>query len=205
MKNNWNSQNNMDRSECKRCGTCCKKGGPALHQEDMGILMKGVIGPEDLITFRKGEPAFDPARGKLMELPCEMIKIRGGKGTGCCIFYSAEENSCSIYHDRPLECRLLKCWDSAEVERIFLKDLLARRDLFRQAPSIMSVIEEYERRFPVEDMLGLLGSERFYRAEELDEMFRQRVSSSFELSDNLLILILGRPLSLLRKQIDPGG
>ena len=51
---------------CMRCGTCCTKGGPALHKEDKDILLDGHIGRERLVTIRKGELAFSPISGKIL-------------------------------------------------------------------------------------------------------------------------------------------
>ena len=38
------------KTECERCGTCCMKGGPALHLEDKKMNMKNTD-YEFLTTF----------------------------------------------------------------------------------------------------------------------------------------------------------
>ena len=58
-------------SECKRCGTCCKKGGPCFHVEDKMLIEKGVILIKYLYTIRKGEPAYDKIRHFVKELDGE--------------------------------------------------------------------------------------------------------------------------------------
>ena len=114
---------------CLRCGTCCTKGGPALHKEDKDILLDGHIGRERLVTIRKGELAFSPLSGKLEPLQKELVKIAGkGNGWSCC-FYDTEKASCSIYSHRPLECRILKCWDTEQLLSVVGKDTLARADI----------------------------------------------------------------------------
>ena len=74
-------------TSCIRCGTCCKKGGPALHLEDKEILLAGHIKRESLITIRKGELALSPLSGRPGPVEKELVKIAGkGKGWVCCFF-----------------------------------------------------------------------------------------------------------------------
>jgi len=111
---------------CVRCGACCERGGPTLHSEDRTFLQKGVLRPTHLFTLRAGELAYHPLEERLIELSDEMIKIKGMDGSSACIFYDAEQHGCAIYEDRPLECRALKCWDTRDVEGLFMQDLLSR-------------------------------------------------------------------------------
>lgn len=180
--------------ECKRCGTCCQKGGPALHKEDLAILERGVIGPDELITFRKGEPAFHPKRQELIPLPSEMIKIKGLGLTGRCIFFDESRCACTIYDDRPLECRLLKCWDTAAIEEVFLKDLLVRADLFGLSPVIMELIAAHERAFPLGSILAS-GPDSIRQAAEDERRFRRLVSEKYGLDEASMLLILGREIA----------
>ncbi len=179
--------------ECKRCGTCCRKGGPALHKQDLAILQQGAILPHQLVTFRKGEPAFDPGRSELISLPSDLIKIRGAGGIGCCIFFLPQENACSIYQDRPLECRMLKCWDTADIEALFLKDLLSRKDLFGGSDTIMELIAAHESAFPVDALLGL-EKEALETAVREELRFRQKVMEGYGIQAETLDLILGRSI-----------
>jgi len=64
-------------SECKRCGTCCKKGGPCFHVEDKMLIEKGVILIKYLYNIRKGESAYDNIKGCLIPVTSELIKIKG--------------------------------------------------------------------------------------------------------------------------------
>ena len=50
----------MKKIECKRCGTCCIKGGPVLHSVDLALITEGVIRPDQLVVIRHGEPAYNP-------------------------------------------------------------------------------------------------------------------------------------------------
>ena len=43
----------MTVNSCRRCGTCCEKGGPGLHVADMGLLEH--IPMKDVVCLRRGE------------------------------------------------------------------------------------------------------------------------------------------------------
>lgn len=53
----------MPQPSCRRCGTCCIKGGPSLHREDLPLVEEGRIRVQDLVCIRSGEMAYDPRRG----------------------------------------------------------------------------------------------------------------------------------------------
>lgn len=124
------------RTSCIQCGTCCRKGGPVLHHEDKGLLDSGLIRAEHLITIRKGEPAFSPLSGKVEPASCELIKINGRKGEWTCCFFDAETPACTIYAHRPLECRLLECWDTEKLISVINKNTLAGSTLFNLMMSL---------------------------------------------------------------------
>jgi Fe-S-cluster containining protein len=121
---------------------------------------KGPLEWHDLVTFLKGEPAWDPARGMVIPLPSDMVKIRGREGVHLCCFYDDAARGCSIYAGRPLECRTLKCWDTREIEALFLKDMLSRRAICNDRPELLELLDEYDRMYGVEairEMLGVSG------------------------------------------------
>src|SRR4030065_1553251 len=127
-------------TRCIRCGTCCKKGGPSLHLEDKKILLAGHIKRESLITIRKGELAFFPLSGRPEPIEKELIKI-AGKGKGwVCFFFDEKESSCAIYAHRPLECRLLKCWDTAQLLSVIGKETMTRTDILGEDEPVMRLI-----------------------------------------------------------------
>ena len=95
--------NTKNISECSRCGTCCLKGGPALHHEDKKILLAGYAGHQHLVTIRKGEMAFNPLRNILEPVKKELIKVKGKGDDWACYFYDEKEASCNIYENRFLE------------------------------------------------------------------------------------------------------
>ena len=88
---------------CRQCGTCCRKGGPALHKEDRHLVMDGLIPAEALYTIRAGEPVQDNVAGRRSYADTDIIKIKG-KGDGwCCRFLDDESSRCTIYDRRPAE------------------------------------------------------------------------------------------------------
>ena len=116
-------------SECVRCGTCCEKGGPCFHWEDRRLIENGVIPTRYLYTIRKGELANDNVKGGFMRVESDIIKIKGKNNSWICVFFDEEKRLCTIYNDRPLECRALKCWNTSEIEQIYARNRLARKDL----------------------------------------------------------------------------
>ena len=131
---------------CQRCGICCQKGGPALHKEDALLIEKGSIPAKSLFTLRKGEMAFDNVRGHAAPLKDEIIKIKGRDGSWVCCYYDTAAQACRIYDSRPLECQVLACWDTADIEKIYAHDRLTRQDLLRSVSGLWEIVQTHERR-----------------------------------------------------------
>jgi Fe-S-cluster containining protein len=193
---------------CIRCGECCERGGPTLHSEDRIFLQKGVLRPTHLFTLRAGELAYHPLEERLIELSDEMVKIKKGMdGSSACTFYDAEQHACAIYEDRPQECRAFKCWDTGDVEKIFMQDLLSRLDLCPKGSTIAGLISAYERSFPPGRIYGLLseaspqkGTQTGPEIEQMvstDEAFRQKVIEALGLGEDKLEFFFGRPVKAL--------
>ena len=137
-----------------------------------------------------------------------MIKIKGRDGSSACTFYDAEQQACAIYETRPLECRALKCWNTAEVEGLFMQDLLSRLDLCPKGSAIADMISAYERSFPPSRVYGLLSEaglqEGIQQTEpeieqmvSTDEAFRQKVVETLGLKVDELEFFFGRPVKAL--------
>lgn len=189
--------------ECKRCGECCRKGGPALHKADLDVLATGVIRRRHLFTLRKGEQAWDHARGVLSLVEQELIKIKGMGGEWTCCLWNPEIFDCSIYKDRPAECRALNCWDTAELEAMYAEDRLGRRDLVNTKGGLWSIIEEHEERCAVPAFQGLVeswrsgggtGAEALVEALRFDEAVRDLLCARAGADPAELDFLLGRPL-----------
>ena len=135
-----------DTTTCRRCGTCCQKGGPALHREDRALVETGRIPAAQLYTIRKNERVRDNVRNNLVPAAADIIKIKGRDRTWTCAFYDPERRGCRIYAHRPLECRVLKCWDTRDIERLYDRERLARRDLVGTVKGLWDLICDHDDR-----------------------------------------------------------
>lgn len=190
---------------CIRCGTCCRKGGPALHKEDKKILLEGHISYHHLITIRKGELAFTPLSSKPEPVKQELVKIAGKGKSWACLFYEKKQSSCAVYEKRPLECRLLKCWDTAQLLAIVGKDTLTRADIISADDPIMRFIRTHEKECSIEmaeDIISVLLKKnddaqsvaKLTALAHQDLAIRSRAITEFGLSLEAELFIFGRPL-----------
>ena len=198
-------QRRMPVDSCIRCGTCCMKGGPILHEEDKEILLARHIGYEHLVTIRKGELALNPVSDKLEPVRQELIKIAGKEDGWSCFFYDEKESSCGIYENRPLECRLLKCWAPSELIAVIGKNTIVRADIINKSDPIISTIETHEQECPCGEVENLIlnlsqgrdKSKSLARLSELvskDIAIRSYAISELELKKEFEPFIFGRPL-----------
>ena len=154
-------------SECIRCGTCCEKGGPAFHQNDRELIEKGVIPSRHLFTIRKGEFAYDNVKGRLVPVDTDIIKIKGKEDSWTCIYLDEENKICSIYDDRPLQCRNLKCWDTRELGKMYASHRLTRDDLIKDIEGLWDLIEDHQKRCDygrIKTLISELGGTHHERA-----------------------------------------
>ena len=197
--------NTKNISECSRCGTCCLKGGPALHHEDKKILLAGYAGHQHLVTIRKGEMAFNPLRNILEPIKKELIKVKGKGDDWACYFYDEKEASCNIYENRFLECCLLKCWDTSEIMSLIGKNTITRADIINLGDPIMKVIEEHEQECPFNEINALVsglysGKEKSIILSQLSEFVRKDFAirsyavAELGLMEEFEMFIFGRPL-----------
>ena len=131
---------------CRQCGTCCRKGGPAIHQEDKQLLEKGHIALKYLFTIRKDEPVYDNVQGCIICAPSDIIRIKSRESSSSCIFFNPEFNACTIYDNRPLECRILECWNTHEIETIYDTGRLSRCEILSNTSHIKDLVEYHENR-----------------------------------------------------------
>ena len=191
-------------NECQRCGTCCQKGGPSIHIEDKSLVETGKIQARDIYTIRKGEPAYDNIRGALLPVRSDIIKIKGSGESWCCRFYNKLDNACRIYPDRPLECRLLKCWDTRAIEDAYEKDRLTRKELLSEVEGLWDLVEAHGTRCSYEVIEQLVDKLKNTRSKtvarqiieivEYDKQLRRLVVEDGRLDPEMLDFIFGRPL-----------
>ncbi len=185
---------------CRKCGNCCKKGGPALHAQDLPLIRSGKIPMSALITIRKGELAHHPING-LQPVNVELVKIIGaGRQWNCC--YYDETVGCTVYDHRPHACRVLKCWDTEEILAIVEKDTLTRFDILEPDDPLIAVIREHERICPCDDLqeirtnLQRLSDKKKRELEKRvrdDLRFRTRIIVDYQLKLSQELFCFGRP------------
>jgi Fe-S-cluster containining protein len=198
----------MRPATCRRCGTCCRQGGPALHLEDRELVESGKILLQDLFTIRRGEPAYDNVTGTIAPAVTDIIKIKGdSSGRETCRFYDSATTGCAIYGDHPAECRALQCWDTQCIEALYHCRRLERRHLLVKAAGIWELVQEHQRRCDYELVAELAAEakQNFSSAEEshdnllelvrFDESLRQVTLERAGLNPELLHFLYGRPLS----------
>ena len=189
-------------TECKKCGDCCRQGGPALHKRDIDLVRDGKMPISTLITIKKGELTHNPLTGVVQPAGVELVKITGkGQQWECC--YYDEQKGCTIYKNRPQACVLLKCWDTKDVFNIVEKETLSRFDILGSDDPLIPAIREHERIYPCPDFLYIrdnMGQLPDQQKKELEKQvrddlsFRTRVISDFNLKLSEELFYFGRPL-----------
>ncbi len=150
----------MTSKTCKKCGTCCKNGGPALHLADLPLLADGHLTTHSLITIRQGEPVFSPLSDQVEPAAMELIKLNGTDNSWSCCFYQGGDSSCGIYPHRPLECRILKCWDTNELTNLIFKNTINRLDIIKKDDPLLEMIAKHEHECPYENLRRLTTAQR---------------------------------------------
>jgi Fe-S-cluster containining protein len=197
--------NANDTAACKRCGTCCRKGGPALHVQDKALIDQGKIMLKDLFTIRKGELARDNIKGSLVPAESDIIKIKGSGSSWRCCFLAKNGNDCEIYDNRPFECRLLSCQDTSAIEEIYTKDRLTREDLLAGVAGLWDLVCAHEKKCSYEHIgLFAVGWEKNNAEAALkalveliayDRQLRQLVAQKMNRAGAMTDLLFGRPLT----------
>jgi Fe-S-cluster containining protein len=192
-------------TECIRCGTCCKKGGPSFHLEDKVLIEKGIILSKYLYTIREDELCYDNVKESILPAASDIIKIKGQKDSITCIFFNEKENECTIYDNRPLECRALKCWDTREIERIYSKNRLTRKDLISTIVGLWDLVEDHQRRCSYETLKFFIDAlnkdekdealKGIFDIIEYDAQIRELVVQKGDLDPEMTDFIFGRPIT----------
>jgi len=192
-------------TQCIRCGTCCKKGGPSFHLEDKILIEKGIISSKYLYTIREGELFYDNIKESILPAASDIIKIKGQKKSWTCIFFNEKENECTIYDNRPLECRALKCWDTREIEEIYSKNRLTRKDLISAIEGLWDLVEDHQKRCSYEKLnlfINILKKDKKNEALkgtldiiEYDAQIRELVVQKGGLDPEMTDFIFGRPIT----------
>jgi Fe-S-cluster containining protein len=179
------------------------KGGPALHNEDAGLVESGQIPLASLYTIRQGELARDNVTGGLIQAKSEIIKIKSILGAHTCIYYDDSLHACRIYETRPIECRTLECWDTGKIENIYSRDRLGRKKLLSAIPWVLKLIQTHETRCSFSEIHRLIslrekgdpqGAEKLQTIVNEDAHFRFMMIEKGKIAPDMLDFLLGRPL-----------
>ena len=202
---------NKNKTECDRCGTCCIEGGPALHQEDSPLLQNNFLNPAHLITVRTGEPVFSPSAGNPEPAQSEIIKIKGRGIEWTCLFFQEEDATCAIYEHRPLECSLLKCWETADLEKVAGLNLLSRYDIIAPQDPVLPFIRTHNEQCSLEELALILSAVKsensqsqavddLTRLVNADMAIRAQAWAKLHFSLDLELFFFGRPLFIILGQ-----
>ena len=140
-----------------------------------------------------------------MPAASDIIKIKSQKDSVTCIFFNEKENECTIYDNRPVECRALKCWDTREIENIYSKNRLTRKDLISTIEGLWDLVEDHQRRcsyemlkFFIDDLNKDKKDEALkgiFDIIEYDAQIRELVVQKGYLDPEMTDFIFGRPIT----------
>ncbi len=189
------------RPHCVRCGACCSKGSPSLTAEDIPLLRKNIIQPNNVMTVRKGEDVYSHITDSVEPAEREYIKIKEQPDQSTCVLFKKENNECSIYEDRPKQCRDQECWNP---EQSGTSDVLLDREaLLKEAGSLWEIIKKHEEKCSHRELktaIAKLGATKGQTVEEIlellrnDHFIREWVRENFEVDPEVLSLFFGKPL-----------
>jgi Fe-S-cluster containining protein len=191
--------------ECIRCGICCKKGGPSFHLEDKPLIENGIIPSKNIYTIRKGERSYDNVKECFLPASSDILKLKGQKGSWMCVCFNETDHYCTIYEHRPMECKVLKCWDTGEIERIYSKNRLTRQDLISTVEGLWELVEGHQERCSY-DMLNFFidslhkgnkdeALKGILELIEYDTKIRELVVQEAGLDPDLTDFLFGRPIT----------
>ena len=197
------------KTQCIRCGICCEKGGPSFHIQDRSLIENGTIHTRYLYTLRKGELVHDNVQGHLKPADSDIIKIKGKSPSWECVFFQKKDMSCGIYDHRPLECRLLKCWDTQDMEAAYEKDRLTRQDILAGIEGLWELVTGHEKQCghdvinrALQESDGVLtkqAQELLSGAIQYDRAIRQLVLENGNVTPDMIDFLFGRPLTVTLK------
>ncbi|WP_319542220.1 YkgJ family cysteine cluster protein [uncultured Pseudodesulfovibrio sp.] len=199
-------KSNTNQTRCRRCGDCCRNGGPALHKADLPLIQDGTIALIDIVTLRPGEWVYDQPLQKVSPLDAEMLKLKGRDGTWTCIYFSPEGSTCGMYETRPVECEVLFCQDIEPLRVMYDKDRLTRADLMPEGHPILSLMADHDEKCApaAMELLAKAAREGDHAAgESLKEMvvfdmeLRRLVPEKTGMTAEMNDFFFGRPLRIL--------
>ena len=193
---------------CRGCGTCCRKGGPALHTKDSFLFEENLLKAADVCTIRAGELVRDTHEDRLAPLPEELVKIAPNPGARpddwTCRFLTSA-NRCFLHGKHPAECRALYCEAPQALLALSEEPRLTREMICKlvNAPAWWpELIKTHEERVNYADLTQLAEKidddadvrRAFLETVEFDRAFRDLVVEKEAAPAETLNFLFGRPL-----------
>ncbi len=197
-------------TSCKNCGTCCKKGGPALHVKDDFLFKENILRVEDILTVRIGELVRDDMKNVIVPLPNELIKVAPAFGARpddwTCRFLTAN-NHCFLHGRHPAECRALFCKEPESLMQLKNEERLDRKKIceITKSPAWwVELIESHEEQVTYAKLAEWAHhieteeecKSKFISALEYDRSFRDLVVEKNAAPIEVINFLFGRPLML---------
>jgi Fe-S-cluster containining protein len=113
--------------------------------EDRFLIDEGIIPVKHLFTIREGEPVRDNVQNRFGVAHTDIIKIKNTVNSPFCLFFHPGNSHCAIYENRPMECRLLKCWDTGDIESYYDKARLTRKELVGNIKGLWEIVEDHQK------------------------------------------------------------
>jgi Fe-S-cluster containining protein len=98
------------------------------------------------MTICPGEPVYDNVLGQIRQTENDRIKIQSHNDGTSCRYYDKVTRACAIYARRPVQCRVLECWDPVALKSIYDQDHLTRREILGGVPGLWDLVETHARR-----------------------------------------------------------
>jgi len=191
------------RDHCIRCGECCLASSPTLQMADVSLVYDGLIEKGNIYTIRVGELVRDNVKGEMKVTDKEILKIRekeNGKGCG---YYDEDENACTIYEYRPIQCGALACWDESEFMRVYARPKLSRRDVVRDR-NLLRLMAEHDKKCSYMELekyvrqiekKGERAVKSILELLKFDYKIRLLISEKLDIDSAEMDFILGRPFT----------
>ena len=196
-------QISVKKPHCVRCGECCLAAGPTLQKTDLPLFFDHVVDAAHLYTIRKGELVRDNINDALTFTDREMIKLRGSETGKGCILYNDYKKACTIYTDRPSQCRAFACWDDREFKQVFSGPKANREDIIRD-PNLAHLISAHEKTCDyrvISDYIKQIQQQgesvlkKILKILQYDQDVRQLTREKLGIDPRELDLLFGRPLT----------
>jgi hypothetical protein len=174
--------------------------------EDRALVEKGSIALIDLFTIRRGEPAYDNVARVITPAETDIIKINPvSEGDTACRFFIASPSGCGIYEQRPVECRVLQCWNTRPLMQLYQRGRLTRRHLLSGIEGLWDLVRDHQARCDYEHISSMAGSIRAGGDIEsaqnelldmirFDQKLREATMERTGYDARMLAFLLGRPL-----------